>query len=266
VGRGRGAPSPRRRSRAEAGLRDNAAVSEAAATPIPRRGRVRVILALSLAVIGLGYGLVSISTRKAGREVVRIAGASSAQEIFGGVPQAGDRLGSSGAPVSIQVFNDLQCSSCRGDFLGTIPGLVEDHVRPGDVKLLMRHYSVAESPLERGFFSAEAAARQGYGWQYTYLFFRNQGEAKRFGVSNDFFASLAASIESLDVSEWQRDLEREGGSGGAITRTLESYGKLGTRLGIRTRQAAIVSGPRGSRTLQDGPSLVAIEQAIEAVR
>ena len=90
--------------------------------------------ALAWPSLALGYALVDIATQKAGRDVVRIAGIAEAQEIFGGVPQEGDRLGSSDAPVSIQVFNDLQCSSCREDFLSTIPGLVEKYARPGDVK------------------------------------------------------------------------------------------------------------------------------------
>ncbi|HET7485639.1 MAG TPA: thioredoxin domain-containing protein, partial [Solirubrobacterales bacterium] len=178
----------------------------------------------------------------------------------------GDRLGSSDAPVSIQVFNDLQCSSCREDFLGTIPGLAEKYARPGDVKLLYRHYSVSESPQELGFYGAEAAAQQGYGWQYTYLFFRNQGEAKRFGIDQRFLDSVAGGIEELNEPEWLEYLEDEGGSDGAISRKLDSYEELGTGLGIRTRQAAIVSGPGGTRTLQDGPSLSQIEAAIEAVQ
>lgn len=231
--------------------------------PIPRRGRLWVALVLALGVVALGYVLVDISTKEAGRDAVQVAGISDAQGIFGGAPQAGDRLGSADAPVSIQVFNDLQCSSCRADFLGTIPGLVEDYARPGDVRLLMRHYSVAENPLELGFFGAEAAARQGYGWQYTYLFFRNQGEAERFGIDEDFMASLAGSIGELDVPAWERDLDREGGS---IAKLLEGYDELGAELGIRARQAVIVSGPRGARTLQDGPALSQIERAIQAVR
>jgi hypothetical protein len=224
-----------------------------------------VILALGLALAALAYALVEISTREAGRDVVRVDGIADAQELFGGLPQEGDRLGPDDAPVSIQVFNDLQCGNCRADFLDTIPGLVEGFVRPGSVKLLMRHYSVAENPLELGFFGAEAAAQQGYGWQYTYLFFVNQAEAERFGIDNELMASLAGSIGELNVPEWQEYLEREGGSGGEIATTLEGYEELGTSLGIRTGQAMIVSGPGGTRTLQDGPGLTRIERAISAV-
>jgi Thioredoxin len=240
-------------------------VSEVAATPIPRRGRLWVILAFALALGALGYSLIEISTREAGRDVVRVEGISEAQGLFGGIPQEGDRLGSGDAPVTIQVFNDLQCGNCRADFLGTIPALVEGYVRPGQAKLLMRHYSVAENPLELGFFGAEAAAQQGYGWQYTYLFFRNQDEAERFGIDNEFMASLAGSIGELDVPEWQEYLDSQGGPNGAIATSLEGYEDIGTTLGIRAGQAMIVSGPGGTRTLQDGPSLGQVSRTIEAV-
>jgi protein-disulfide isomerase len=224
-----------------------------------------VILALALALFALAYSLVEIATREPGRDVVRVAGISETQQIFGGVPQEGDRLGSSDAPVAIQLFTDLQCSSCREDFLGTIPSLVEHYARPGDVKLLMRHYSVAQNPVELGFFGAEAAAQQGYGWQYTYLFFHNQDEAQRFGIDEDFLASLAGAIGELNVVEWDEYLKQEGGSGGAIENTLTGYEELGTSLGIRAGQALVVSGPSGTETLQDGPTLNQIERAIEKV-
>ena len=234
---------------------------------IPQRGRIWVVLGLGLALLALGYAIVNIATQKAGRAVVHLAGISEAQEIFGGVPQEGDRLGSSDAPVSIQIFNDLQCSSCREDFLSTIPGLVNGYARPGDVKLLYRHYSNSESPQELGFYGAEAAADQGYGWQYIYLFFRNQDEAERFGIDQDYLDSVAGGIEELNEPEWLEYLEDNGGSDGAISQKLQQgYEELGRDLGIRTGQAAIVNGPRGTRTLQDGPSLAEIEAAIGAVQ
>lgn len=238
----------------------------AAATPIPRRGRLWVILLLGLGVAGLGYTIVDVSTKEAGRQVVEIEGIASMQRTFGGLPQEGDRLGSAEAPVTVQVFNDLQCGNCRDEFLATIPPLVERYVRPGEAKLLIRHYSVARNPLELGFFGAEAAAEQGYGWQYTYLFFVNQEEAERFGVGDRFMGSLAGSVGEIELPEWRRAMEREEDAEGPIAERLEGYEELGSELGIRTGQALIVSGPEGTRTLQDDPTLAEAERAIEAVR
>jgi len=242
--------------------------SEVAVKPLPRRGRLWVVVLLALGLVGLGYTIVNLSTQNADKGIVHVAGIAEAQELFGGVPQEGDRLGSNDAPVTIQVFNDVQCSSCRDDFLETIPALMEKYVRSGDVKLLYRHYSNAETPLELGFYGAEAAADQGYGWQYIYLFFRTQEEAKRFtsqSAFGDFSKSIAGGVEELDIEEWERDIEENGGSDGTIQQRLEGYEELGRNLGIRVGQGMLVSGPNGTKTLQEGPSLREVEKAVAAV-
>jgi hypothetical protein len=240
-------------------------MSEAAVRTMPRRGRLWVVAILLLGAIALGYALVNISTQTPSEDVVHLTGVEDAQRLFGGVPQEGDRVGSADAPVTIQVFNDLQCSSCQEAFLSTIPTLVEDYARPGDVQLDWRHYSNAENPEELGFFGAEAAAEQGYGWQYTYLFFRNQDEAEKFGVDQDFLDSIAGGVEELNFPEWEKDLEEEGKPGGAISKRLESYEETGQDLGIRTGQGMVLTGPNGSETLQESPSLTEVETAIKAV-
>ncbi|HEV7562327.1 MAG TPA: thioredoxin domain-containing protein [Solirubrobacterales bacterium] len=241
-------------------------MSEVAVKAMPRRGRLWVIAVLTLGLLALGYLIVQVSTQEPDNAVVHIAGISEAQELFGGVPQEGDRLGSSDAPVTIQIFNDMQCSSCREAFLSTIPALAENYARPGDVQLLYRHYSNAENREELGFYGAEAAAEQGYGWQYTYLFFRNQDEAERFGIDQNFLDSVAGGVEELNGPEWEAALEEKGQSNGPISKRLAGYEELGQELGIRTGQAAIVSGPSGTQTLQDSPKLGEIEGAIEAVQ
>jgi len=248
--------------------RDNGRpMSELAVKAMPRRGRLWVIAILGLGLAALAYSIVDISTQKADNDIIHIAGISEAQEIFGGIPQEGDRLGSSDAPVTIQLFNDLQCSSCREAFLTTIPTLAEDYARPGDVKLLYRHYSNSENPVELGFYGAEAAAEQGYGWQYTYLFFVNQDEVEGAGAKRfeEFLASVAGGVEELNGPEWERAMEETGDSSSAIGQRLAGYEELGQDLGIRTGQALIVSGPNGTRTLQDSAKLGAIERAIAAV-
>jgi protein-disulfide isomerase len=231
-----------------------------------RRGRWLVLALLSLGMVGLVAGIVELSTREADTSKVRISGIGDAQQIFGGVRQEGDRLGSPDAPVSIQLFDDMQCSSCRDRFLTTIPSLVEDYVRPGELKLEYRHYSFSPNPEQLGFFGAEAAAAQGYSWPYIYLFFRNQDQAERVGIDEGYLASIAGSIPELELPEWQDYLRAEGGVGGRIRERLARYEQLGSELGIRAEPAAIVSGPNGTRTLQDSPELWQITAAIEALR
>jgi len=239
--------------------------SEVAVKPLPQRGRLWVLALLALALLALGYTVVELSTQEPGDPVVHVAGISDAQGLFGGMPQEGDRLGSDNAPVTIQVFNDIQCENCRDDFLSTIPALAENYARPGDVKLLWRHYSNSIQPEQLGFYGAEAAANQGYGWQYIYLFFRNQDEAERFGVDQGYLASIAGAVEELDIEEWEKDLEGNGVDGGAIDKRLESYEELGRDLEIRTGQGMVLTGPNGTVTLQEGPSLAEVEAAIAEV-
>ena len=231
-----------------------------------RRGRWLVLGLLALGASGLLAGIVELATQKPDRNQVHIAGIDDAQRIFGGLRQDGDRLGAPDAPVEIQWFDDLQCGNCRHQFLTAIPALVEDYVRPGDLRLDYRHYSFSPATEELGFFGAEAAADQDYAWPYVYLFFRNQDEATRVGIDENFLTAVAGSIPELDVPAWRDYLAAESGSGGEIRTRLARYEELASQLGIRGQPAAIVSGPNGTRTLQDTPSRAAIRAAIDALR
>jgi protein-disulfide isomerase len=230
-----------------------------------RRGRWLVFGILSVGLIALIAGLANLATQKPEPGQVHIEGIEDSLQIFGGVEAAGERLGPDSAPVSIQWFDDLQCSNCRHQFLATIPALVNEYVRPGDVKLLYRHYSFSSATEELGFYGAEAAGHQGYTWPYVYLFFRNQDEAKRLGVDTDFLTSVAGSIPEMDIPEWRDTLANDQRSDSHIRDRLARFESLGTDLRIRAQPAAIVSGPSGTKTLQDTPTLAEIKAAIAAV-
>jgi protein-disulfide isomerase len=231
-----------------------------------RRGRWWVLGILAIGAVALIAGLADLATQKPDRNQISVAGIGDAQQIFGGVRQDGDRIGSPDAPVTIQWFDDLQCGNCRDQFLATVPTLINDYVRPGDVRIDYRHYSFSSATEELGFFGAEAAADQDYTWPYVYLFFRNQDEAKRVGVGEDFLTSLAGGIPELDVPQWRDYLDSESGSDGEIAARLARYESLGSQLRIRAQPAAVVNGPNGTRTLQDSPTLSQITAAIDAVR
>jgi protein-disulfide isomerase len=263
--------------------RDNGLVSnlttdpepEVVHRPMPRRGRGWVILILVLGLIALGYGIVNIATQKPNKNTVHLAGVSEAQELFPGVPQEGARLGSEDAPVTVQVFGDEQSSLCQEGFLSTIPTLTEKYARPGKVKFLYRHYSNSENEIEYGFYATEAAAEQGYGWQYAYLFYANKKEADRFGISEaenhraglrqNFLDSVAGGVEELEDNEWEKAFEQGQEPGSAMEKSLEAQEELGSKLGIRYGLAMVIEGPAGSETLQENPSLKEVEAAIEKV-
>jgi len=267
--------------------RDNGRVSNVASPPespdqpevaqrkLPRRGRIWVVLILLVGLVALSYGLVNIATQKPNKNVVHLEGIGTAQELFGGVPQEGDRLGSEDAPVTVQVFDDVQSSVCREGFLATIPELTEKYARPGTVKFLYRHYSNSENEIEEGSYGVEAAAEQGYGWQYAYLFFVNQKEADRFGVSEaennrsglhkNFLLSLAGGVEELNGPEWEEAMEKGKEPESSMFKSLKAQEELGSRLGIRYGQAMVIEGPHGNETLQENASLAEIEAAIAKV-
>ncbi len=231
----------------------------------PRRGRWFVAAVLTIGLVALSAAIVNIATQKAGPSVIRLSGIDDAQEIFGGVPQAGERLGSSDAPVSVQVFNDVQCKGCDQQFLATVPSLVDDYVRSGDVLLDYRNYSFSERAIQEGFIADEAAGEQGYLWQFVYLLFRNQAQAERFGVTDNLLESIANSIGELDVPQWKQDFAQGGGENGTITKRLEAQDETARGLGLRAEPSAIVNGPGGTVTLQDSPTLSQIEKAIDSV-
>lgn len=264
--------------------RDNGPVSdlktepqlpEAPHRPMPRRGRGWVILIALLVLIALGYSLVNLATQKPNKNIIHIEGVEQAQELFGGVPQEGARLGSEDAPVTVQVFADEQSSDCREGFLSTIPALTEKYARPGSVKFLYRHYSNSENEIEYGFYGTEAAAEQGNGWEYTYLFFVNQDEANRFGVSEaenhrsglreNFLESVAGGVEELEAEEWKESFEAAKQEGSAVEASLKAQEELGSKLGIRYGLAMVIEGPNGSETLQENPSLAEVEASIAKV-
>ena len=116
--------------------------------PIPRRGRIWVDpRPRARRSAALGYAIVDIATQKAGprrrprrrhRRTRRRSSAACRRKATGSAPPTRRSRSRSSTTCSAR--------SCREDFLGTIPALVNDYARPGDVKLLYRHYSVSRKP------------------------------------------------------------------------------------------------------------------------
>jgi protein-disulfide isomerase len=221
--------------------------------------------ALALALFALFAGLFELATEEADRSLVEVSGIGDAQRIFGGIPQEDDVLGESDAPVTVTLFDDVQCTDCADHFADVVPRLVDELVRDGEAKLAYRNYSFSSFPEELGFFGVEAAGEQGYAWHYAYLFFRNQDEAARRGIDEDFLRDIAGSVLELNVDQWASDYGRGLEQGSAMRRRLAADEELAQQLEIRAEPAVFIDGPSGNRLLQGSPSAAQIERAVEAV-
>lgn len=233
---------------------------------VSRPGRIWVSLILLAAVIGLGIGIVGLSTQEAGHAFDEVVGAGDSQRIFGGVRQEEDRLGAEDAPVQVQYFVDVQSSTYRDQFLETIPPIVSRQVRDGDVQLLLRNRSLTRNATELSFYGIKAAAVQSYGWQFAYLMLRNQEGAIERGLDQDFLQTLADAIPYIDPEQWKQDYEDGIKPGSEMTAALEDQDKLAIQLKIRDAPAFVVTGPGGTKVLQDAPDLDRLQLAIDEVR
>jgi len=228
-----------------------------------RRPRLIGLLVLALCVGLLGFAIVSLSIGSGGeKDEITITGAEQVQSLVGGIPQDGARLGSSDAPVTIQVFNDLSCDPCSDWNRDVVVPLIEGPVRSGDVQLVYHNFPMTESGFFLGAYAAVAAAKQDYEWQFIELFLANQDEAKKQGADQDFLNAIArgVGVVNFNVEQWQRDMEDDD-----IQSTLEADEQITAERRLPAEPAAVVGGPNGTEQLIQSPSLADVQAAIADV-
>lgn len=218
---------------------------------------------LALCVGVLGFAIVSLSVGS-GNDTgeIRITGAEEVQSLVGGIPQDGARLGSSDAPVAVQVFNDLSCDPCSDWNRDVIVPLIRGPVRSGDIQLIYHNFPMTESGFFLGAYASVAAAKQDYEWQFIQLFFKNQDEAERRGADQEFLDNIArgVGVTNFNVEQWQRDMKDDD-----IQTTLDADEKLTAERRLPAEPAVVVGGPNGSEQLIQSPSLEDVQSAINEV-
>jgi protein-disulfide isomerase len=217
-------------------------------------------LGLGLAAAILIAGIISLSVGEGGPQPITARGDNAVQELLGGVPQDGAYVGSPDAAVTIGVFNDLQCSTCRRFELHTIDPLIAEYARGSTARLEFHNFSLGPTDTTVAAYAATAAGIQGREWQYVDLFFRKQGQAGPRGATPQFLNDIANSVPDLDEGAWSKAR-----GSAAVRARVASDAKLAADLGLPAQPAAVVSGPGGTRQLDDSPSVQQVKAAVRAV-
>jgi protein-disulfide isomerase len=217
-------------------------------------------LLLGAGAVGLLAAIVSISIGQGGPKVIQISGGDQVQQLIAGIPQDGPYLGPPDATVTIEVFTDLQCSTCDNYELDTVDPLIEEYARTGMARFEFRNYSLGQAETTKAAYAATAAGAQDREWQYVDMFFRNQDEVPAGTVTDQFLEDIGNAIPDFDLDAWR--LARDSAE---VKGRVEADGKLAADLGLRVNGPSIVvDGPGGTKVLQDSPSKAEVEAAVAA--
>jgi protein-disulfide isomerase len=222
-----------------------------------------IVLALIVGLLSFAIVSLSIGTGSEDGGDIQITGAGEVQSLLGGIEQDGARLGSPDAPVTVQVFNDLQCDPCSDWNRDVVVPLIGGPVRDGDLQLIYHNFPMTESGFFLGAYGAAAAAKQDYEWQFVELFFRNQDEAEKHGADQQFLDAIArgVGVVNFNVEQWQRDMNDSD-----ITTVLEDDEEISAERKLPVGPAVVVGGPNGTRQLEESPSLAQVQAAIAQVQ
>jgi protein-disulfide isomerase len=175
-----------------------------------RRKRLRQ-LASVLGVVVVGIVVVAIASSAGG--VKRIAprstearqAANAVSTLLAGIPQQGNALGTSTAPVTLQYFGDLQCPVCRSFTQSALPALIGRWVRPGAVRIEYRSLQTATREpevFEAQQLAALAAGRQGKLWNFVETFYAEQLQEGTGYVTPRFISGIAEQVPRLSLGAW----------------------------------------------------------------
>jgi protein-disulfide isomerase len=119
--------------------------------------------------------------------------------LYEGIPQDEVRLGEAGAPVTLVEFADLQCPFCARYSTEVMPTVVRDYVRTGQIAYELRMRAFIGRDSVRAAGAAAVAARQDRLYEFSDLFYREQGPENSGYVTNAFVRGIAEQVPGLDV-------------------------------------------------------------------
>jgi protein-disulfide isomerase len=188
-------------------------------------------------------------------------GEGEVQELLADVPQDGTRLGSEDAPVTIYLYEDLQCPVCARFARDTFPELVKSYVQYGEVKVVSEPIAVLGPDSIPATKAALSAGEQNRYWEYSTLFFLNQGRENSGYVTYEFLTNIAQKTQGLDVNRWNEARESD-----AVQSQLDSAQTSAQDEGIEATPTLVVSGPSGTSKVVGAVPLSSIATAIDEVR
>ena len=131
-------------------------------------------------------------------------GTGEISTLLAGIPQDRAVLGSPKAKVTMIQFEDLQCPICRDFQQEGFPGVVDEYVKPGKVKLRFVGMHFLGPDSTKALQYTVAAGEQGKLWQFADSLYANQGAENSGWVTDALLEKIAGDL-GLDFAKLTTD-------------------------------------------------------------
>jgi protein-disulfide isomerase len=150
--------------------------------------RLGIVAAAAVIVVGVA---IAVSSGGATKTPAAPGAAQRAAALVAGIPEHDGVLGASTAKVTVTEYLDLQCPICKAASAQILPGVVNDYVRPGKVKLQARTLHFIGDDSTRAAQVAAGAQAQGRFWPFVEAFYASQGRENSGYVTDSFLRGVA---------------------------------------------------------------------------
>ncbi len=215
--------------------------------------------AVFLAVVVVAV-LIVISANETSGGDTNLEDVALVKQKLQGIPQSGLVLGDPKARVTLYEFGDLKCPVCKAFSEEIVPEVIESKVRGGEAKLEFRNFTIIDAESTPAGAAAIAAGKQGRGWNYVELFYRNQGLETSSYVTDAFLTEIARGAGVPDIARWNRERKSAKTIAEVEATTAEAQ-----QLGFTGTPSFAVEGPStsGKKTLGTPGEAGLLEEAIE---
>jgi protein-disulfide isomerase len=192
--------SSRAEAKAKAKAAREAAQKEAQAAAARKRRLTMLGGAVAVAVVVI-VAAILISQSGTKDAPSQAEATSTANTLFAGIPQTGNVLGDPKAPVTIEEFVDLQCPFCKRFSQDGLPDLVNQYVKNGKAKIILRTLTFIGADSERGARVAWGAAAQNRMFQFVENFYANQKTENTGYATESFLKKVTGEVGGLDAAK-----------------------------------------------------------------
>jgi protein-disulfide isomerase len=191
-----------RRERREQARATRVEAEQRAAADARRRRRLTQLGgALVLAAIVVVVAIVVSSHNASPKPGQKATGGDLARQEFAGIPQSGNVLGNPKAGHTLVEYGDLVCPACKAYSDQIIPTVIQDYVRTGKLRLEFQPFQFVRPYSQLAAQYAWAAAAQDKMFQFSKVWYTNQGDESVNYVNDAFARKIAAAVPGLDADK-----------------------------------------------------------------